>query len=199
MLSGLVVILLAIRYAGSAEPGRLDQSVWMTVAAVWPRPGMKAAVAVSLGHPFVIIALAGLLSVACLTLRRGRLAFLALAGPGLTGLLTTVLKPMVARTIGGDNLAYPSGHTGAATALTFVIMLLVVDLLHPKRLPAVVLVLAGAGSVGAMMALSLVGLRIHYPTDTLGGLCIAMAAVPATAWLVDRFAGTEDTSPVRPG
>jgi len=39
------------------------------------------------------------------------------------------------------------------------------------------------------MAWSQVALGTHYPTDTIGGFCTAMAVVPATAWLVDWFAG----------
>jgi membrane-associated phospholipid phosphatase len=36
------------------------------------------------------------------------------------------------------------------------------------------------------MALAQVTADAHYPTDTIGGFCAAMAAVPATAWLVER-------------
>lgn len=33
-----------------------------------------------------------------------------------------------------------------------------------------------------------VTLSAHYPTDTLGGWCTALAVVPVTAWAVDRVA-----------
>ena len=36
------------------------------------------------------------------------------------------------------------------------------------------------------MAWSQIALSTHYPTDTLGGFCAALAVVPAVAWLVDR-------------
>lgn len=37
------------------------------------------------------------------------------------------------------------------------------------------------------MAWFQVALGTHYPTDTIGGFCTAMALVPATALLVDWF------------
>jgi membrane-associated phospholipid phosphatase len=39
---------------------------------------------------------------------------------------------------------------------------------------------------GAAMGWSEVVLSAHYPTDTLGGFCTALAVVPATARLIDR-------------
>lgn len=49
------------------------------------------------------------------------------------------------------------------------------------------LILAGAGAAGATMTWSQVAIGAHYPTDTVGGFCTAVAVVPATALLVDWF------------
>ena len=38
------------------------------------------------------------------------------------------------------------------------------------------------------MAWAQVLVNAHYPTDTLGGFCAALAVVPPTGWLVDAIA-----------
>jgi undecaprenyl-diphosphatase len=38
------------------------------------------------------------------------------------------------------------------------------------------------------MAFALVASRDHYPTDTIGGFCIAVAVVLASALAIERFA-----------
>jgi membrane-associated phospholipid phosphatase len=102
--------------------------------------------------------------------------------------VTTVVKPIVGRTIHGEFLSYPSGHTALATALALVIGLVVADRLGLGRVAAVVLVVGLALVAGVAMGWAEVALGAHYPTDAVGGFCAALAAVPATAWLVDRVA-----------
>ena len=92
------------------------------------------------------------------------------------------MKPLAGRTINGGFLSFPSGHTATATAFALVATLVVVSR-KPARawLLAVVPVLAAG-----VMAWVQVLLNAHYPTDTLGGFCAALAVVPAVAWVVDR-------------
>jgi membrane-associated phospholipid phosphatase len=62
--------------------------------------------------------------------------------------------------------AWPSGHTTAAAALAVAIVLLT----PPGRRRPVAL----AAAVGtAVVAAALVGLGSHYPSDVIGGLCVA--------------------------
>ena len=197
LVSGLAVATLAVGLAGGRAASTLDVWVRSAVTDVWPQPGRVALLIDSVGEPLVAAALVGLLSIACAALHRRRLAVVALAGPALTGVATTVLKPVVGRTIHGDSLAYPSGHTGVATALALVTMLLVVDLLKTGRLAGTLLVVVGASIGGSAMALAQITLDAHYPTDTIGGFCAAMAAVPASAWLVERVPAA--TGPAPPG
>ena len=68
---------------------------------------------------------------------------LAVVGPGLTGVCTTLLKPALGRTIEGG-FAFPSGHTGGATSLGLVAALLVISLLRPGRGGALAILAAGA-------------------------------------------------------
>jgi membrane-associated phospholipid phosphatase len=112
-----------------------------------------------------------------------RAALLVLAGPGLAIVITTGLKPLVGRDINNGFLAFPSGHTATATAVTLVAMLVVVE----RTKVNVAWVFVAATAAGLAMAWAQVLLNAHYPTDTLGGYATALAAVPAAAWVIDRF------------
>jgi membrane-associated phospholipid phosphatase len=62
--------------------------------------------------------------------------------------------------------AWPSGHTTAATALGLALVLLA----PPSRRQAVAI---GVAVVVALVGLALVALGHHYPSDVLGGYCVA--------------------------
>ncbi|WP_037685479.1 phosphatase PAP2 family protein [Streptomyces aureocirculatus] len=196
-LAALVVVVLGASYAGHSESGTVDRwFVRPTADSVRP-PWRSVALATDFwGEPagaalLVVAAVTG-----CLLLRRPRAAVLVVVGAGTTVATTTLLKHVVGRTIhGADNLSYPSGHTGFATALALVLALLATGLLGLGRAAGTVLVLAVALVAGAAMGWAQVALSAHYPTDVLGGWCTALAVVPATAWLVDRVA---DTRPLKP-
>jgi undecaprenyl-diphosphatase len=72
-----------------------------------------------------------------------------------------------------------AANTATATAFALVATLAAGRL----WLTAVVTVLAAAA-----MAWAQVLLNAHYPTDTLGGFCAALAVVPAVAWAIDWVA-----------
>lgn len=194
VLAAVVGAVLAGCYFGGFAAGRLDTWAGTAVQDLWSDPGLGALVIDFVGETVPAVVLAALLAMACLALGRLRLAVVAIVGLGSTGVVTTVLKPVVGRTINGGFLAYPSGHTAAATALALVAMLLLVDLLWTGKLPGVLLVLGGVVAAGVAMALSQIALNAHYPTDTVGGFCAALAVVPATAWLVDRIPGQPGTA-----
>lgn len=186
ILAALVLTAVAARYAGDTRPGRLD--TWAKAAAEdhWPEPGLGTLAIATIGDPFWVAVFTSLLAAVFLTLGRRRLAVVVVAGMIVTGVVTTVLKPVVGRTINGGFFAYPSGHTAAATVFSLVIALLLVDLLGSGRLPGMLLILSGAGVAGAGMALSQVIVGTHYLTDTIGGFCTALVVIPAMAYLVDR-------------
>ncbi len=114
-----------------------------------------------------------------------RAALLVLAGPGLAVVVTTGLKPVVGREINDGFLAFPSGHTATATAVTLVVMLVVVARRNVRAPVAWTLGVATAAALA--MAWAQVLLNAHYPTDTVGGFATALAAVPAAGWAIDRF------------
>lgn len=197
ILAALVLAVVAVRYAGEVAASRLDMWAQAAVDSLLPEPGIGALLIDFVGEPLGVVVLTALLAAVCLALGRRRLAVVAVAGVGLTAVVATVLKPLVGRTINGGYLAYPSGHTAAATVFALVVMLLLVDLLDVRRLSGVLLIVSGAGTGGAAMAWAQVALGAHYPTDTLGGFCTALVVLPATAYLVDRLA--DRVSPVAEG
>lgn len=140
------------------------------------------------GEPHVLPVVLAVLGGLCLASGHPRLAALAVAGPLVSGAGTTILKPVVGRTINGDHLAFPSGHTAVATAIALVVALLVIGLLRPGWVGAMLLFLTAAAVAGTAMAWSQVLLDAHYATDALGGFFSALAVVPATAWTLDRIA-----------
>jgi membrane-associated phospholipid phosphatase len=184
IVAALVVAVLAVRYRGASEPGRVDGHLDNAIDAL-PGTGHDIAGAVTFfGSPKAVALGAVVLALVCLAARRPRWAVLAVAGPALTGVATTLGKPLVGRTI-DDSLAFPSGHTGGSTSLALVTALIVAAALGlgtaaTAALAAVCAVLGG-GAVGTAMAL----IGAHYPTDVVGGFGTAVAVVLLVALALD--------------
>ncbi|MFD8569357.1 phosphatase PAP2 family protein [Streptomyces sp. NPDC059639] len=191
VLAAPVVAVLAFLYADHSEPGTVDRWFIDPTADSVGQPWRRVALALDfLGEPAGSVALVTLLVAGCLLLRRPRAAVLVAAGPVVSVVATTLIKPVVGRTIHGPgNLSYPSGHTAFATSLAIALALLAAGLFRLGRTAGFALVLGVALAGGAAMGWAQVALGAHYPTDVLGGWCTALVLVPATAWLVDRTAG----------
>ena len=189
VLATLVVVTLALTSAGDDAPASFDRTVqpelesWTPANSAWVRTVDFA------GGPVGLPVLVALLVGVSLSLRRPRMAVLVVLGTGLSVSVTSALKPLVGRTIDGTHgvyLSYPSGHTASATALAMIAALLVWHRL--SRAAALALLYGLALAAGAAAAWVQTGLVNHYPSDTVGGWCTALAVVPATAWLVDHVA-----------
>jgi len=153
--------------------------------------GSVALVVDFFGEPVGAVLVLGGLVAATLPARNWRWTGLAVIGPGLTVVLTTVVKPLVGRTINGPHLSYPSGHTAYATAVG-----LVVALLLARRFGRFVpLTLAVPTIFGAAMAWAQVSLGAHYVTDTIGGYATALA-ITATAALLLLPTATHSPAPL---
>ncbi|GJF07471.1 membrane protein [Pseudonocardia sp. D17] len=185
---GVLVVAQAVLYAGTSAPGTADAAVTAWVQEQVPMSYPVAFAIDAVGMPWVASGLAAVVALACLLTGRRRGALLACLGPALAVAVTSALKPLMDRTIHGDNLAFPSGHTAVATAIGATAF---IALAGATRLrPATALAVAVGGTVvcGAVMAVSQVFLTAHYPSDTLGGFAIAVCAVVVTGWGVDLVA-----------
>jgi membrane-associated phospholipid phosphatase len=120
---------------------------------------------------FPVVVVIGAVIAAAVTLPRDRARALAcLIGPPAALLAAElVVKPLVGRTLGGA-LSYPSGTTVGAAALATAAVLAT-----PARGRVVAIVV---GTVFALwMAVAVVALRWHLPTDAVAGLLFGVGAV----------------------
>lgn len=186
LLAALVLGTFAVRYAGHDAPSHVDGHLDAAAGSLAGAQSWLLRRARLFGSPPFVVLVAAALAVVCVLLHRRLLALLAVLGPGLTGLTTTLLKPVVGRTIDGG-LAYPSGHTAGATAVGLVVSMLAVSLIHVGRIAAALLITAGTVLVGGGVGLAMVVTGVHYPTDAVGGFCTAVAVVLVTALIVERI------------
>jgi undecaprenyl-diphosphatase len=185
---GVGTVVLAVAVAGASVATGPDAAVAGWVEAHEPMPYQVAQALDTVGTAPVATTLAVVVAAACLFARHRRGAVLALAGPALAVAVTSGLKPLVARTIHGDNLAFPSGHAAVATAIVVTAALAVAGAAR-LRAPAAFAVVLGVAVVGGgAMALGQVTLMAHYPSDTVGGFAIAFCVVVLTGQVVDLVA-----------
>ncbi|MER7533859.1 phosphatase PAP2 family protein [Streptomyces sp. NPDC097704] len=186
---GAVVLFgLGVLFAGDSRASVVDLRVWAVVNGAAPPWSYAAQVLDFLGEPVGAPLLVGAAVLGCLLLRRPRAAVFVVLGVGTAVGVAKVLKTLVGRTIHGDNLSFPSGHTAFFTAFALVVALLVAGGLRVGRAVGVSLVMVSTLLAAAFMGWAQVVLGAHYPTDVVGGWCTAVAVVPAVAWGVDRVA-----------
>ncbi len=188
-VAALVFTVLAARFAGTSQAGAVDRRVDSVVDPLGAAHHWLVRAGETLGSPPSVILLAFSMSALCLVAGWYRPALFAIAGPGVTGVCTTLLKPALGRTIGAG-FAFPSGHTGGATSLGLVAALLLLALAR-RRLPRALWLaaLAAGGLVlGAATGASMVAANAHYPTDTVGGFCTAVVVVLGVAIGLDLLA-----------
>jgi membrane-associated phospholipid phosphatase len=179
-----VAFLGAVALAGLSfvvRPGAtgLDRFVFSVIP---PRPRSIYVVAVTrIGSAPVLVA--GALAGFVATIRRDRgRAVALLVAPVVTVLVTDwILKPAVGRRFEGV-LSFPSGSVAAVAALASVGVLAT-----PERWRWV----SGAvgGTVAVLMAVAVVALGWHYPTDAACGLALGAGTVLLLDWVGRRVAG----------
>jgi membrane-associated phospholipid phosphatase len=185
VIAAVVVAVLGVRFAGQSVPISWEAPLLPPIEGVQGTLYYVSHFFDFFGEPLGSVLLELAFVAVCLRLRRPRTAVLAVVGALLTVGVEALLKPLVDRTIHGGYLSFPSGHTAFATSMALVAALLVVDLRRIARRAAVVLVLGAAFVAGAVMGWSEVAVGAHYPTDTLGGFCLALAVVPFAGWVID--------------
>ncbi|HEY3611652.1 MAG TPA: phosphatase PAP2 family protein [Pseudonocardiaceae bacterium] len=181
----LVAVVLGIRYAGRASPGRFDTALTHGLRALvgnptplgkWAvtPPTVPTRVLGALSNPVLIYAVILAVLAFALWRRRWETAALAVLGPGVCVLLVEILKPVFGRLHSGY-LSYPSGHMASSAAALTVAALVI------RRLP----VWAAWALVMLGTAAGLVAMNYHYPTDTIGGFGLALGVVLPLAVLAD--------------
>ena len=188
MLGAVFAVTLGVAFAGQATGSGFDRRV--AAALRLPQTFSSPAYAVSwivqtLADPIPAAVLVLLLVAACLRCGRRRLAVLAVAGPMAADVIVILTKHIVGRTIHHSSLTYPSTHTAQAAALAMVTALVITSLLGLDAGAAAAVVLGAAATSALVMGWALVAGSVHYATDTLAGLCVAVAVVPAAAWCTD--------------
>jgi membrane-associated phospholipid phosphatase len=187
-----VTASLALGFAGQARPDGLDRAVDAHIRSGLGQYEGHLHLLAELGDLAPVTVLTAALILACLAMRRRRVAALTcLAVPGAVALTEFVLKPLVGRTIHGAYLCFPSGHATASFALATTCAVLLAGPARP-RLPGAVrmLLILGAAVVAAAVATAMVALGHHYFTDAVAGTAVGVGMVLLTALLIDGAAGT---------
>lgn len=187
LLAAAGVAVLGSHVAGDTGAGHLDRAV---AGDVTMRHGVARVLGqgfADLGDPLPVAVLLAVLAVVAFLARGPRGLALAVLGPLLAMVTTSlVLKPLVDRTRYGD-LAFPSGHTTAVGSMALAAAVLLVGWVRVPR----ALRWAGAAALALLVVAvgtSLVGRGIHYPTDTVGAVGVVLAVVPLVALVVDALA-----------
>jgi membrane-associated phospholipid phosphatase len=187
VLAAIALVVLAFVFAGESVGAAVDiglradlrhlDSPWPQIALVIDWTGEPVGAALVLATLVIVF----------LRLGNRRAAVLVVAGTATAVAVTSLMKPLVGRTINDGFLSFPSGHTATATSFALVAMLVLVN---RGRTPLLLLVTVLAA---AAMAWAQILLNAHYPTDTIGGFCAALTVVPLVAWTIDRVADRKST------
>jgi membrane-associated phospholipid phosphatase len=180
VVSALVIAVQGVWLRHGMETGWLDTTVDAKVKASLGAHPRLLAVLIWPGAPVPVTAMTAALALVCLLRRRyAEAALAAISVPLATAITELVLKPLIGRTPWGD--PFPSGHVTSVVALATV---LVVLLARMPRLLRLVLAFT-AFLIAAAVALGVIGARLHYFTDTVGGAAVGIATVLLTALILD--------------
>ena len=177
---GLLVVVAIGAFYFADRPRSTALDGWVFAAV--PDVGRSTLSAITwFSRPAVIIV--GPVLLAWLVWRRDRARAVACLVSPILALVTSelVIKPVVGRTLGGA-LTYPSGSTVGAAALA--VAAVVATPAHWRVLSA-----AAATAYTLWMALAVVALRWHYPTDALAGVAYGAGVVLVVDGAAWRIAG----------
>ncbi|HEY2300194.1 MAG TPA: hypothetical protein VGH43_20895 [Jatrophihabitans sp.] len=188
--AGAVLAVLSFAYHGDHHGTSLDDRLAQHLNS--SLGSTLSAATLHASDQRMTVALLVLVVVGALLFRRWDVAVFAAASPILAIVLTeVVLKPIVDRYLSYDfagialprSGAFPSGHETGLASLTA--ELAVLALRAPIAAAWRGLVVAALALWTAIGAVGLVANLYHYATDTVGGVCVAIAVVLGVALLVD--------------
>lgn len=187
MLAASVAVLavLALAFGRSAAPGRIDTHAQTLVDQWFGSSGPLLRFFVHMADAQIVIAFALSIGILCLLARRIRLAALAVCGPGLTGVATSALQPLIGRRFEGG-FALPSGHAGGMTAMVTVMAVIGVAVAGGRLRRTAAVAAGGIVVLSVTMSVALVANDEHYWTDTVAGSCTALTVVLGLALVLNR-------------
>jgi membrane-associated phospholipid phosphatase len=181
-----IVAGLAVLFARHARLDGLDRSVDPRIQGMYRAHQDLLSRLGSPGGPVTVAVLLAIVAVACLVTGRVSGVVLAVVAVPLASVLAErVLKPLVGQTARGF-LSYPSGHGTVMFALAAVLAVLMLD---PGGwalpLAARLLVPAAAVALACDISVIVIGVGVHYFTDTVAGAALGTGTVAGTALLLD--------------
>lgn len=180
----LAAVVLGALFSGQTTGSRVDR--WAAARLELPTGSAPVRYPLSLllqglADPvpasFFVVALV----IACLWRGYGRLAVVAVVATFVTDLSVIIAKHIVGRTIHGGSLTYPSTHAAHSAVVAMVSALLVANLAQSGPRVSVLLVLGAALAAATVMGWSLVAGSVHYATDVVGGISVALFVLPTVA------------------
>ena len=84
-------------------------------------------------------------------------------------------RPNIHRLVELNSLSFPSGHTTSATILYLTLALILIKLVVNGKNAYIAILIAVVGIL--FIASSRVYLGVHYPTDTMAGMCLGIVIV----------------------
>lgn len=84
-------------------------------------------------------------------------------------------RPIIHRLVELNSLSFPSGHTTSATILYLTLALILIKLVVNGKNAYIAILIAVVGIL--FIASSRVYLGVHYPTDTMAGMCLGIVIV----------------------
>jgi membrane-associated phospholipid phosphatase len=182
----IVVVALGLLFNGQTRPDGFDSTVDAPAVTFFAGHETLLLWLAAPGTVIPAVVLSAAIAVGCLIGRRLNGAVLAVtAVPVATGLDDALLKHLFHRTYLGQ-IAFPSGHTGSAMALTATLaVLLLVPPQQARTRAARATLVAVACVVTAVVATAVIGLRWHYFTDCVAGAAVGIGTVLALALLLD--------------
>lgn len=174
--------MVGMLVAGQQHAGPVDRTLTEQVhAAVGNGAGLAAFLLVPTDTDVIAAAIAVVIAVALVRRRWDVLVLAAVTPTFCVAITELVLKPLFGRRLDGQ-FSYPSGHAVAAVAVYTVALLAFAAGTSAlrRRLAA-----AGWFAMVVTVMAGLIGMNCHYPTDTVGGVCVALGVVLPGALVAD--------------
>ena len=182
----ILVAVLGMLFAHQAKADWFDHAADAPAITLLGGRQVLAHWLIAPGSPIPAAILTAVIATACLLTGRLNGAVLAVAAvPVADALVEGLLKPLVHRTYLG-NVVYPSGHTTTIFALAATVTVLLLIPPQPDTARALrVLIPAAMFVVGVVVAITLIGMRWHYFTDTVAGVAVGAGTVCGLALILD--------------